>query len=198
MSDKTQQLDPCKSHEALERASREFFHTLCHAIGEEPTREGLIRTPERLSTSLTQMLAGYAKDPKAALGACFSESECDEMIVLKDLPFYSMCEHHLLPFFGSISLGYIPNQQLVGISSLARFVEVFTQRLQIQERLTAQIAQTLMDELKPKGVMVVIRARHLCFEMRQGTSSEIITSALKGIFKNDSKTRAEFMRLVNG
>lgn len=182
--------------QALIQKSSEFFHALCQNIEEDPTREGLERTPERIATSLTQMLSGYTKDPKASLGACFNEDCFDEMIVLKNLPFYSMCEHHLLPFFGSISLGYIPNQQLVGISGLARFVEVFTQRLQIQERLTAEIAQTLMSEIEPKGVMIIIRARHLCLEMRQGASSEIITSALKGIFKSSSKTRAEFMRLV--
>ena len=120
------------------------------------------------------------------------------MIVLKKLPFYSMCEHHLLPFFGFISIGYIPDSKLVGISGLARLAEVFTHRLQIQEQLTAQIANALMSELSPKGVMVVCEARHLCLEMRgKQRQSHIITSALRGLFKKDSKTRAEFMQLLN-
>ncbi len=138
------------------------------------------------------------QSPKEALGSVFEDGVCDEMIMLKKLPFYSMCEHHLLPFFGFISIGYIPDSKLVGISGLARLAEVFTHRLQIQEQLTAQIANALMSELSPKGVMVVCEARHLCLEMRgKQRQSHIITSALRGLFKKDSKTRAEFMQLLN-
>ncbi len=123
-------------------------------------------TPKRIAKSFTEMLDGYAQSPKEALGSVFEDGVCDEMIMLKKLPFYSMCEHHLLPFFGFISIGYIPDSKLVGISGLARLAEVFTHRLQIQEQLTAQIANALMSELSPKGVIVVCEARHLCLEMR--------------------------------
>lgn len=181
----------------LLKSANDFFCTLCNQVGENPTREGLRKTSERIAIAYANMLEGYHKSPLEALGSIFEDGACDEMIVLKKLPFYSMCEHHLLPFFGHISLGYIPQSRLVGISGLARLVEVFTKRLQIQEALTAQIANSLFNELKPKGVMVVCEARHLCLEMRSSSNqSSIVTSALRGIFKRDSKTRAEFMRLI--
>lgn len=181
----------------LQSTAHAFFNALCAKVGETPTREGLLNTSNRISTSYADILSGYQKTPKEVLGNVFEDGVCDEMIVLKKLPFYSMCEHHLLPFFGHISLGYIPDSRLVGISGLARLVEVFTKRLQIQETLTSQIADSICDELKPQGVMVVCEARHLCLEMRgQGTQSSIITSALRGNFKRDSKTRSEFMRLI--
>lgn len=181
----------------LEQQLKIFFDTLCSHIGENPTREGLVHTPKRLTQSLADMLNGYDKSPKDALGEVFEDGVCDEMIVLKKLSFYSMCEHHLLPFFGTLSIGYIPQNKLVGISGLARLAEVFTHRLQIQERLTAEIADSLTQELQPKGAMVVCEARHLCLEMRgKQQQSYIITSALRGLFKKDSKTRSEFMQLI--
>ncbi|WP_300449002.1 GTP cyclohydrolase I FolE [uncultured Helicobacter sp.] len=181
----------------LEQQLKIFFGTLCSHIGENPARKGLVHTPKRLAQSLTDILNGYGKSPKDALGEVFEDGVCDEMIVLKKLSFYSMCEHHLLPFFGTLSIGYIPQNKLVGISGLARLAEVFTHRLQIQERLTAEIADSLTQELQPKGVMVVCEARHLCLEMRgKQQQSHIITSALRGLFKKDSKTRAEFMQLI--
>lgn len=186
----------CKS---FQKDTQRFFESLCAHVGEDALREGLAQTSERIAGSLTDMLSGYAKSPKEALGSVFEDGVCDEMIVLKKLPFYSMCEHHLLPFFGTLSIGYIPDTKLVGISGLARLAEVFTHRLQIQEQLTAQIANALMNELSPKGVMVVCEARHLCLEMRgKQRQSHIITSALRGLFKRDSKTRVEFMQLLNG
>lgn len=181
----------------LERQSVAFFTALCENIGENAKREGLKLTPKRIAKSFSECLSGYDKSAREALGSVFIDGACDEMIVLKQLPFYSICEHHLLPFFGRLSIGYIPNSRIVGISGLARLAEVFSQRLQIQEQLTAQIADALMDELKPKGVMVVCEARHLCLEMRgKQRQSEIITSALRGGFKKDPKTRAEFMQIL--
>lgn len=182
---------------SLDQGARSFFEALCAHIGEDSQRPGLIQTPQRITKAYADMLDGYTQNPSEVLGSLFEDGVCDEMIVLKHISFYSMCEHHLLPFFGQISLGYIPNKKLVGISGLARLVEVFTHRLQIQEKLTAQIADCLMDELEPKGVMIVCEARHLCLEMRgKHSQSHISTSALRGLFKKDSKTRAEFMQLI--
>ena len=174
-----------------------FFKALCEQIGEKADREGLVRTPERLCEAYQSLLNGYGQNPAEVLGSVFDEGVCDEMIVLKKMPFYSMCEHHLLPFFGCISLGYIPDKKLAGISGLAKVAEIFTHRLQIQENLTAQIADCLNRELAPKGIMVVCEARHLCLEMRgKQKQSSIITSALRGLFKKDSRTRTEFMQLI--
>lgn len=184
--------------QTLEQSSKAFFESLCAFVGEDSQREGIEQTHTRIAKSFAEMLDGYTQSPKEALGSVFEDGVCDEMIMLKKLPFYSMCEHHLLPFFGFISIGYIPDSKLVGISGLARLAEVFTHRLQIQEQLTAQIANALMSELSPKGVIVVCEARHLCLEMRgKQRQSHIITSALRGLFKKDSKTRAEFMQLLN-
>ncbi|TLD88797.1 GTP cyclohydrolase I FolE [Helicobacter sp. MIT 03-1616] len=181
----------------LKQNTQLFFETLCQNVGENPNRDGLLRTPERIAQSFSTMLNGYSQSPKEALGSIFEENVCDEMIVLKKLHFYSMCEHHLLPFFGHISIGYIPDKKLVGISGLARLVEVFAHRLQIQENLTTQIANALDEELKPKGAMIVCEARHLCLEMRnKQPQSPVITSTLRGLFKKDSRTRAEFMQLI--
>lgn len=183
----------------LLNSSKDFFSSLCKSINEDANREGLQGTPQRLAELYLHLLDGYDKSPKQALGSVFNTSGYDEMIVLKKLPFYCLCEHHLLPFFGFISLGYIPNEYIAGLSGLSKLVEIFTHRLQIQENLTAQIADVLQAELSPKGVMVVCEARHLCMEMR-GTQKNplIITSALRGLYKKDSKTRAEFMQLING
>jgi len=182
---------------SLHKHTNAFFNALCKKVGENPMRDGLLKTSERIATAYTNMLDGYTKSPLEALGSVFEDVACDEMIVLKRLPFYSICEHHLLPFFGHISLGYVPESRLVGISGLARLIDVFAKRLQIQESLTAQIADALFNEIKPKGVMVVCEARHLCLEMRNNSNqSSIVTSALRGIFKRDSKTRGEFMRLI--
>lgn len=181
----------------LEQSAKVFFDALCRQIGEESQREGLRHTPERIAKAYADMLDGYAQNPTSVLGSLFEDGVCDEMIVLKNVSFYSMCEHHLLPFFGKISVGYIPDKKIVGISGLARLIESFTHRLQIQEKLTAQIADCLMSELAPKGVMIVCQARHLCLEMRgKHSQSFISTSALRGLFKKDSKTRAEFMQLI--
>ena len=175
----------------------QFFAKLCEHIGEDTNREGLKNTPKRILESFQTLFSGYSQNPQELLGATFKEGLCDEMVIAKDIEFYSMCEHHLLPFFGHISIGYIPDKYLAGISSLARLVESFARRLQIQERLTEQIAQCLVETLQPKGVIVVCQAQHLCMSMRGvHKNPQIITSALRGLFKRDSKTRTEFMQLI--
>lgn len=164
-------------------------------IGEDRGREGLLETPKRVLKSWEHLYSGYKSNPKEILGRVFIEGACDEMVVLKNIEFYSICEHHLLPFFGKISIGYIPDSKVVGISKLARLVEVYSRRLQIQEKMTAQIADTLMEVLQPKGVMVVAEAKHMCMVMRgvEKQNSLMLTSAIRGLFKSDHRTREEFM-----
>jgi GTP cyclohydrolase I len=168
-------------------------------IGEDPQREGLQKTPERVARSLRYLTKGYAEDPKTVINGALFVEEYSEMIVLKDLDFFSMCEHHILPFFGTANVAYIPKHRIVGISKLARLVDVFARRLQVQERLTTQIANMLMDELDPLGVAVVLRAEHLCMRMRgvEKQNSVVLTSAMLGIFRSHQETRQEFMTLVN-
>ncbi len=181
------------------QATKNYIETLCELIGEDINREGLYKTSNRVSNLAELIYSGYNTDISKILDSVFSDGACNEMVIIKDIEFYSMCEHHLLPFFGKISIGYIPNKQVVGISNLAKLVEIFSRRLQIQENLTTQIADTIMQYLNPKGVMVVCEALHLCMAMR-GTSKQnatIITSAVRGLFQKDSKTRIEFMQLVN-
>lgn len=175
------------------------FNDFLLNIGENPNREGLKDTPTRIKKLYDNLFDGYKKDIDISLGSVFNEECFDEMITLKDIEFYSMCEHHMLPFFGFINIGYIPNEKLAGIGGLARLVDIFSHRLQIQERLTNQIADTLMEKLNPKGVMVTCKATHLCMRMQgiQKQHATIHTSALRGIFKTDSKTRAEFIALTN-
>jgi len=168
-------------------------------LGENPEREGLLKTPHRVARALEYLTKGYEEDPKTVInGALFTE-DYSEMIVLKDLDFFSMCEHHILPFFGKANVAYIPKHRIVGISKLARLVEVFARRLQVQERMTTQIANILMDELDPLGVGVVLRAEHLCMRMRgvEKQNSIVVTSAMLGSFRTHQETRQEFMTLVN-
>lgn len=168
-------------------------------IGEDPDREGLERTPARVAKAYEFLTSGYAKDPKEAInGALFSEQDYQEMILCKDLDFYSLCEHHLLPFMGKAHVAYLPNRKIVGISKLARMVEIYARRLQVQERLTTQIAQTLMDEIDPLGVAVVLEAEHLCMRMRgvEKQNSYVMTSAMLGVFRTNTETRQEFMQLL--
>jgi GTP cyclohydrolase I len=172
---------------------------ILHEIGEDPEREGLLKTPERVARSLQYLTKGYSEDPKTIINGALFVEEYSEMIVLKDLDFFSMCEHHMLPFFGKANVAYIPKHRIVGISKLARLVDVFARRLQVQERLTTQIATILMDELDPLGVAVVLRAEHLCMRMRgvEKQNSVVVTSAMLGIFRSHPVTRQEFMTLVN-
>ena len=167
-------------------------------IGEDPNREGLAKTPERYARALDFLTSGYSKDPKAVLnGAIFHESY-DEMVVVKDIEVYSLCEHHLLPFFGKAHIAYIPNGKIVGLSKVARLVEVFARRLQVQERMTTQIAETLDELLQPRGVGVVVEAKHLCMMMRgvEKQNSAMVTSSMIGEFRKNDITRKEFLSLI--
>jgi GTP cyclohydrolase I len=167
-------------------------------LGEESGRDGLERTPERVAAAMRFLTSGYQQDPIAILNNALFDVTYDEMVIVKDIDFYSMCEHHLLPFFGRVHVAYVPNGKVVGLSKIARVVEMFSHRLQVQERLTTQVAETLCQVLEPKGVAVVAEAIHLCMMMRgvsqQNTSA--VTSSIHGVFKSDSKTRAEFMDLI--
>jgi GTP cyclohydrolase I len=169
------------------------------SLGEDQDREGLIKTPERVERALRFMTKGYDEDPKSVInGALFTE-DYQEMIVLKELDFFSLCEHHILPFFGKAHVAYLPKNRIVGISKLARLVEVYARRLQVQERMTTQIANILMDELDPQGVAVVLQAEHLCMRMRgvEKQNSVVVTSAMLGVFRTHQETRQEFMTLVH-
>jgi len=168
-------------------------------LGENPDREGLAKTPERVARALQYLTKGYSEDPKGVINGALFVEDYSEMIVLKDIDFFSLCEHHILPFFGTAHVAYIPKHRIVGISKLARLVEVFARRLQVQERLTTQIATMLMDELDPLGVGVVLRAEHLCMRMRgvEKPNSVVVTSAMLGSFRTHQATRQEFMTLVN-
>ncbi|MBI2265668.1 MAG: GTP cyclohydrolase I FolE [Armatimonadetes bacterium] len=176
----------------------EIVKHLLNAVGEDPGREGLQRTPERFADAMAYFTQGYGEDPKSVInGAIFTEKN-DEMVLLKDIDLYSLCEHHLLPFFGKCHIAYIPKNKIIGLSKLARVVEVFSRRLQVQERLTQQIAETLQEALDPIGVAVVIEAQHLCMIMRgiQKQNSIAVTSAMLGIFRRNAATRAEFLNLI--
>ncbi|MBI4385874.1 MAG: GTP cyclohydrolase I FolE [Elusimicrobia bacterium] len=167
-------------------------------IGETPEREGLQKTPRRVARALLELTSGYNEDIDRLInGALFSVSY-SEMVVIKDIPFYSLCEHHLLPFFGKAHVAYIPDRHIVGLSKIPRLVQVFAKRLQVQERMTQQIAETLMTKLKPLGVGAIIEARHLCMEMRGAKSplSPTVTSAMLGNFRRDLRTREEFLKLA--
>ena len=173
---------------------------ILQAIGEDPERPALKRTPERVHKALHWLTRGYEMNLKDVVGTgCFEEAH-DEMILVRDIELYSLCEHHLLPFFGRAHVAYIPDGKILGLSKVARIVDVFARRLQVQERLTDQIADAVMDVLQPAGVGVVIEAAHFCMMMRgvQKQNSRTVTSALRGIFRDDSKTRVEFLRLAHG
>jgi len=173
--------------------------TLIEWAGEDPDREGLKGTPERVVRAYEEFFAGYNGDPVALLGATFEETAAyDEMIVLRDIRLESDCEHHIVPILGKAHIGYLPSGRVVGISKLARLVEVFAKRMQIQETLTSQIADTIQEVLKPRGVGVVIEASHLCMMMRgvEKQNSKTVTSCLLGLFRKDERTRAEFLQLV--
>jgi GTP cyclohydrolase I len=168
------------------------------ALGEDPARPGLRRTPLRVAVSLRELTRGYREDIDKVINGALFEETCNEMVLVKDITFYSLCEHHLLPFFGKAHVAYIPNRHIIGLSKIPKIVEVFARRLQVQERLTTQIAETLDAKLAPRGVAVVMEARHLCMEMRGARSllSPTVTSAMFGCFQKDARTRKEFLDLV--
>ena len=176
----------------------ELVRQMLVEVGEDPEREGLRRTPERFEKALRYLTSGYAQDPEKLLnGAMFSVSY-DEMVVVKDIEVYSLCEHHLLPFFGKCHVAYIPNKKVVGLSKVARLVNMYARRLQIQERMTSQIAEAISEKISPEGVGVIIEARHLCMQMRgvEKQHGQAVTSAMLGSFRHNKQTRDEFLSLV--
>lgn len=178
---------------------QDLIFRLLQEIGEDPDREGLVRTPERVAKAWEYLARGYELSLEDIVGdACFEE-QYDEMVTVKEIDFFSMCEHHLLPFFGKAHVGYLPNGKVIGLSKIPRIVEMFARRLQVQERMTQQIANALMEILKPKGVGVVIEGVHMCMQMRgvEKQNSYATTSHLVGEFKTNQKTREEFMRVIS-
>lgn len=182
-------------YQRIEAAVREIIA----AIGEDPEREGLVETPRRIAEMYGELFSGIHEDPRDVLAKGFDESH-KEMVVLKDVPFYSLCEHHFLPFHGKAHVGYVPEGRVVGVSKLARAVDILARRPQLQERLTSQVADAIMDGLRPDGVAVVIEAEHLCMTMRgvQKPGAVMITSAIRGGFRRRGVTRSEFLSLVRG
>ena len=182
--------------ERIEKAVREILF----AIGEDPDREGLADTPKRVAKMYAEIFSGLHEDPEKGLQIYFQDEKYEELVLVKDIPFYSMCEHHLVPFFGKAHVAYLPkNGKLTGLSKLARVVETVAKRPQLQERITATVADTIMKKLEPYGVIVVIEAEHMCMTMRgvKKPGSKTITSAVRGVFKTDSKSRAEVMSMIN-
>jgi GTP cyclohydrolase IA len=171
---------------------------ILEAMGEDPSREGLEKTPTRVARALEYLTSGYGQDPKAIINGALFVEDYSEMILCRDIDFFSLCEHHLLPFFGRAQVAYIPKRHIIGLSKMARLVEVYARRLQVQERLTTQIATTLMEELDALGVGVVLKAEHLCMRMRgvEKQNSTVVTSAMLGSFRTHQATRQEFMTLL--
>ena len=174
------------------------YKTLIEKIGEDPAREGLRATPARAAKAMGFLTSGYEKTAEEVLGDALFSSQSDEMVVVKNIELYSLCEHHILPFFGTCHIGYIPNGKVIGLSKMARIVEVFARRLQIQEHLTMQIAESVQELSMARGVGVVIQAKHLCMMMRgvEKQNSEMTTSCMLGVFRSDSQTRSEFLTLI--
>ena len=188
-----------KTKEPDQKRIAALVRSLLKELGEDPARDGLKKTPERVARSLTYLTRGYRQNVKAVVNGAYFASGTNHMVILKNIELYSMCEHHLLPFFGSCAIGYISQGKVLGVSKLARIVDMFARRLQIQERLTEQIADAVMKEADAEGVGVVIRAKHLCMMMRgiEKQNSEMVTSAVLGSFRSDEKVRGEFLSLVN-
>lgn len=182
-----------------EKRFEELVSSLLTEVGEDPKREGLLRTPARVVRMYDFLTKGYRQDIKAVLNGAVFKEKYSEMVIVKDIDFFSLCEHHLLPFYGKCNIAYVPDGKIVGLSKLPRIVDVFARRLQVQERLTQQIAETLYETLKPQGVGVVLEARHLCMMMRgvEKQNSVATTSAMMGSFRNDVKTRNEFLTLLD-
>jgi GTP cyclohydrolase I len=176
-----------------------LIEQLLHEIGEDPSRQGLQRTPGRVARSFDFLTQGYQLDPQKILNDAVFEESYNEMLIVKDIDFYSLCEHHLLPFFGRAHVAYVPNGRIVGLSKIARLVEMYSRRLQVQERLTNEIARVIEKVLQPRGVAVIVEAQHLCMMMRgvQKQNSYAISSAMIGEFESDPKTRAEFVQLIH-
>ena len=177
---------------------QDLITRLLTELGEDPNREGLVKTPRRVDKALRFLTSGYSADIDEVLNGALFSVDYSEMVIVRDIDFYSMCEHHLLPFFGKCHVAYIPNGKVVGLSKIPRLVDIFARRLQVQERLTNQIAETLTEKIKPLGVAVVTEATHLCMSMRgiEKQNSVAVTSAMLGAFRNDARTRSEFLNLI--
>ena len=176
----------------------ELISSLLGELGEDPDRSGLKATPERVSRALRELTAGYRTHPEDVIAGAVFEQDYDEMVVVKDVPFYSLCEHHMLPFFGFCHVGYLPKGRVIGLSKIPRLVDVFAHRLQVQEKMTKEIAEALNAAVEPIGVGIVVEARHLCMEMRgvQKPGGHMTTSCMLGTFRKDPRTRAEFLELL--
>ena len=177
---------------------RDSVRQILASLGEDPRREGLVKTPERVEKAMRFLTGGYAQDPRRLLNEALFTVSYDEMVIIKDIELFSLCEHHLLPFFGKAHVAYIPNGKVVGLSKIPRLVDMFARRLQVQERLTVQIADALVDTIEPRGVGVVIEAMHLCMIMRgvEKQNSVAVTSCMRGAFRSQQRTRDEFLSLV--
>ncbi len=176
----------------------ELVREMLVRLGEDPDREGLVRTPARVEEAMQFLVKGYKEDPEALLRKALFTVNYDEMVIVKDIEMFSLCEHHLLPFFGKVHVAYIPNGKVIGLSKIPRLIEIFSRRLQIQERLTTQIAEAIQNTIEPQGVGVVIEARHLCMMMRgvEKQHSAAVTSSMLGCFRNEEETRTEFLSLI--
>ncbi len=176
----------------------ELVHEMIARLGEDPSREGLSRTPERVEKAYQFLTRGYNEDPEQLLNSALFTVNYDEMVIVKDIEMFSLCEHHMLPFFGKVHIAYIPNGKVIGLSKLPRLVDIYARRLQVQERMTTEIAETLMKVIQPQGVGVVVEARHLCMMMRgvEKQHSATVTSAMFGCFRDEKETREEFLSLV--
>ena len=179
-------------------ALEDLIRDLLEQLGENPNREGLLKTPRRVAKAYEYLTSGYRQDIKEVLNGAVYEEKYNEMVIVKDVDFFSLCEHHLLPFFGKCHVGYLPDGKIMGLSKLVRLVEMYSRRLQVQERMTSQIATAILDALRPRGVAVVIEAYHLCMMMRgvEKQNSKAVTSSMHGIFRERLETRTEFMQLI--
>jgi GTP cyclohydrolase I len=177
---------------------QDIIQRLLAELGEDPSREGLLDTPKRVEKSLRFLTSGYSADVDSVLNNALFTVDYNEMVIVKDIDFYSLCEHHLLPFFGKCHIAYLPQGRVLGLSKIPRLVDIFARRLQIQERLTSQIADTLLEKVQPMGVAVVMEASHLCMSMRgvEKQNSVAVTSAMLGVFREDARTRSEFLELI--
>ncbi|HMH13706.1 MAG TPA: GTP cyclohydrolase I FolE [Edaphobacter sp.] len=179
-------------------STQDLYRELLARIGEDPTRDGLLRTPERMEKSMAFLTRGYTMDVTTVLHDALFDVDYDEMVIVKDIEFFSMCEHHLLPFFGKAHIAYVPNGKVIGLSKIPRLVDVFARRLQVQERLTRQVGEAITEAIHPQGVAVILEAQHLCMMMRgvEKQHSSTVTSAMLGVFKTQLQTRNEFLSLV--
>ena len=182
----------------LESSMASHVEQLLLQIGEDPTREGLLKTPTRVAKALRDLTKGYHSDVTSVLNGALFEVEYDDMVIVKDIEFYSLCEHHMLPFFGRMHVAYIPNGKVIGLSKIPRIVDIFSKRLQVQERLTQEVAKTIMEAIQPQGVGVVAKARHFCMMMRgvEKQCSDTVTSTMLGSFRKNRETRTEFLSLI--